>query len=512
MVNRNVPFLRLRNFIEKFCTFIVPIEKHQNNLDLFCWRLENKLHHNLQFLNQNNEEFKQMWFTQNETCLFEYFLNIYHYKSISKNQKILAKWHLVAYLEAPAFQGIRSLKFNNLENPQETWNYYFYLAKLLANDMDFLLINFQNYNKDLQSLQGYFQLIFFNKVRDIYYQETGEGKYSVWFLMKRIGSKQLTNKLKQLGIRNSQIESYLVARDCLFEVYSKSGHRWLCPSEINYQMAAEFCQRHYFQIGIEKFKKLINMCILALQNSPQVSYIGEDIETYLFDCNNVDNITYLAPIESEVPTESMSDYAREINRVLLNELQLLKQETDNEVMLLLKYGLELGETSIAVKIGINQATVNRRCSRLRRQLLMSTAKWLKLRFSVEIIELENLDYYIEKWLKDYYSSQIEFVIQEGFENSLNPDIREVLEGRYFYGVKPNQQIVKSKTSTKQEQTLMIADAKKQLITYLIDWLKIQNKLELCNKYELKKIEHFIEKWLINDFRESSINSTKKRSI
>ncbi|WP_138500865.1 hypothetical protein [Nostoc sp. PA-18-2419] len=512
MVNWNLPSLSSRNFSEKFYTFIVPIENNQNNFAIFNWGIEKKLSQNFKFLQQNNEKVQKMCLDQNETYLFEYFLNIYQSQSTIKNQKLLAQWHLVAYLETPAFQAIRSLKFKSFENPQETWNYYFYLAKLLANDMSFILKIFKNYNKDLQSLQDYFQLTFFNKIRDIYYKETGEGKYSTWFLLKKTGKKELTKKLKELGISNSQIEPYLVARDCLFEVYSKSGQRWLCPNEINYKMATEFCQRHYFQIGLAKFKKLINMCIVALQYSFKVSYIGEDIETYLFESNKVDNISYLVPIESEVTTESISDYVIELNRVLLNELQLLKQETDNKVMLLLKYGLQLGEASIALKIGINQATVNRRCSRLRRQLLMSTAKWLKLRFSIDLIKLENLDDYIEKWLKDYYSNQIELVIQEAFKNSLNPDTREVLEAKYFYDVNHNQQIVKSKTSSKQEQTLMIDYAKKQLTTYLIDWLKTQNKLELCNNCDFKNIEKFIEKWLINDSKNSSINSTIKRSL
>ncbi|NES82623.1 MAG: hypothetical protein F6K10_15095 [Moorea sp. SIO2B7] len=486
-----------RDFIEQFFTFLVPVENKQGYISSFRWRKERKLIKSIEYHQEKSEEFRQMCEEKNDIYLVKYFLGIYQDDSISPKEKLLSQLHLVAYLEAPAYQAVINLRYVDFENPQETQEDYLCFAKCLIIDIDYISSIYKKYKSSKLSLSKYFALELTSKIRDKYHSKTGQGKYSVWFSLKNVGKNKLTQELQELGLDESQIKRCLIAKECLFKFYSKSGNRWLKPKDSDYQKAADFCNQHHFNISEEEFKPLINNCLKARQLLPKINYIGNDIETYIFGTNCQDKNIKLEDKESKGLGKEMGEYFDYLNQVLINELNRLNQDIKNQAILILYYGLKLSGRSIGLKLKLNQATVSRLCQTIEKQLLNGIAHWAKKKLNINLMVIEKLDQYINSWIIAHYNKQVESVIRESFDSHLQSESREILQCYYSYQI-PNRKIVAQRLNITVEQLKEhLENAKTELIDYLCNWVKDSTNIDINETKDKEKIKKVLEEWLKN---------------
>ncbi len=186
-----------RSFIEQFVTFLVPVENVAGNIPRWQWRAEISLQRNFKLYQAQNEQFRQWCEEQNIDLLIQELLQIYQQDLIAQSQRELAKWHLAAYLETPLYQAVqdRFKAFKDYQFPTNTWEHYLHIAKCIAYEPEQVEHIYRRYAPGKYSLEQYFRLELASKIRDIFYQQTGQGKYSVWFALKRSSKNELKKGL-----------------------------------------------------------------------------------------------------------------------------------------------------------------------------------------------------------------------------------------------------------------------------------------------------------------------------
>jgi DNA-directed RNA polymerase specialized sigma24 family protein len=409
-----------RSFIEQFFTFLIPIAQGRGIMSRLQWKPDITLKKNLEACQEKSAQFRDWCQAGDASAIVQNFLQLYQQDSIPEPQRELAKWHVAAYLEVPLYRAARDrLKaFRDYESPAVTWEHYLHLAKRLAYDPDQMLAIYQRYQPEKYSLEQHFQFEIGSKIRDLFYQETGKGKYSIWFALKRASKSELHRGLTSLGIQVAQIACYIAVRDALFEVYSKSGNRWLEPTAAQYQAATGYLNRHYAQtecsnvasggsIAASNFQTLVKTCIQAIQATPTI----ESLESYQenFSKQSLDASEELAlddPIALLQEHQSQQEWQQK-NQTMTALLIEQVQQLDAVDQAILKHrSLGSNQTQIASQVGINQATVSRRYQRCQRHLLKAIAHWIQAEFdhSLTLENLENLERYLTLWLQKHYET------------------------------------------------------------------------------------------------------------
>ena len=409
-----------RSFIEQFFTFLIPISPGGDMMPRLQWKPDITLKKNIDACQEKSAQFRDWCQTEDASAIVQNFLQLYQQDSIPQLQRELAKWHVAAYLEVPLYMAARDrLKaFRDYESPSVTWEKYLYLAKRLAYDPNQISPIYQRYRPEKYSLEQHFQFEIASKIRDLFYQETGKGKYSIWLALKRASKSELHRSLMNIGIQAARVSCYVAVRDALFEVYSKSGNRWLEPTSAQYQAATDYLNRHYFEsecttassgssISTTNFQTFVKTCIQAIQTTPNI----ESLESYQenFSKQSLDATEEFAlddPIlllQEQQSQEEWKQKTQTINALLIEQVQQL----DALDQTILEYrSLGSNQTQIASQVGINQATVSRRYQRCQRHLLKTVATWIQeeLKHSLTLENLENLENYITIWLQKHYQT------------------------------------------------------------------------------------------------------------
>lgn len=507
MSNWRIPKIPKREFDEQFFTFITPDENTGGVLNHFRWRTEPRLHQNVISQRQHNEDFEQFFQDKNAASLVEYFLNLCQDDFNSIPTQNIARWHLTAYLEKPCYQAVteRFYAFRDFQNQQNTWEHYLHVGQTLTNNPHTLSQIYRKYqeksnepnNSEVSNLESHFKWHLVNLIRDIIQQQTGQGKYSPWYSLKKASSAQLTQRLIALGIHETQISPYLNAKESLFEVYSKSGRRWLKPTPQQYRDATQFYQHHYSSLTVEQFQQLVLTCLRALQSSPSINYVGADIERYCVETNRQEEIALAEPLftlEEEQTEQKIHNTLEELNQLLAQEVETFQAEESKGEMLLLHLGLTLSGSSIANYLRMSQSTVSRTLPRLHRQLLKKAAIWAKERFDLDIKALAAVEAYIAGWVQQQYEERVDRAIAHDFTNTLNPAARELLSAKYFQGLSPAQ-IARQRNCTPKEIAAQFLEAKAQLQANLLNWVQTNTGITLADNRDIKRIERRIEQWL-----------------
>jgi RNA polymerase sigma factor (sigma-70 family) len=401
----------LRDFIEQFFTFLMPIVDSQGQTRAMKWRSETALKQHFKSYQQQNSHIEQACQTESASAIVKEFLQVYQQDTTPVKQRTIAQWHLAAYLEVPLYQaaGDRFHAYKDYNAPNNTWEHYLHIAKCLASDSEKVAEIYHRYKPEKDSLDQYFRLEFASKIRDIFHQETGQGKYSLWYALKRVSERELKRRLNASGIADAKILVYIAVRDALFEVYSKSGDRWLEPSAEQYRQATDYFNRHDANsvlgdraLKSETFRSMLATCIKANQVSPVVESLDDDKHKSLAVQENLLSESPLTQLEEEQSTQDFKTRLEQMNQILSAQLQQL-EEKDRAILHLHSQGLK--QTQIAAKVGVNQGTVSRRYQRSQRQLLMAIAQWMQSQYQISLTTTEHLAAYIELWLSRQYSSE-----------------------------------------------------------------------------------------------------------
>jgi len=492
-----------RSFNDKFSTFLIRVEDDDRQI-FFRWRTETVLKQNFSLYQEKEENFGQFCQSQDDYSLVGKFLEIYQHEETTERQQELAKWHLTAYLETPCYQAAskRFSTFSNFKDLTDDWGHYLHLARCLTNNPEEILRIYRKYQRRGYGLEKHFMWEIASKIRDLSYQATGQGKYSPWYSLKNASEGTLQEALVNYGIREENLERYLIVKNCLFEVYAKSEQgRWIAPTINEYQAAANYCTRYHFTIDFQEMQKLIKICLEVLRSSPKLIYFGTDNNLDFIEYNSCDEISELDPlltIAKNRSTEEIQSYLEEINQVLAQSWEVFKQrDTDNETMLLLRYGLGLSQSSTAAQIGVHQTTVRDHCLQFQEQLLETVGIWIMDRLGINLRQLEDVDQYLASWLQQQYKDQIDSVIMAGFNNYLDIGTRDILKQMYFEDTKDSQKIARQMNFQISELKQKVKEAEEQLLLHLLEWVKNTISISLEGKLDRKKVARLIKGWLEN---------------
>lgn len=398
----------VRDFIEQFFTFLMPTVDPQGQTRMMKWRSEARLKQHFNTYQQQNPAIATACATGNSSAIVGEFLHLYRQDSTPGAQKAIAQWHLAAFLEAPVYQAAsdRFRAFKDYNAPEKTWEHYLHIAKCLATDSDKVAEMFHRYKPEKESLTQHFRLEFGSKIRDIYHQETGQGKYSIWYALKRVSDRELKRRLSTSGVEDAKLPIYLSIRDCLFEVYSKSGDRWLEPSAAHYRQATDYFNRHYAPslgaIDLERFRWMLAMCVKANQATPLIESLDDEKYKSLPVQENLLLESPLVQLEEEQSSRDFKSRLVQIDQLLAEQLQQL-EEKDQAILRLQSQGVN--QTRIAAQVGVNQGTVSRRAARSQRQLLSAIAQWMQSQYQISLSTTENLAAYIDLWLSRQYRDE-----------------------------------------------------------------------------------------------------------
>lgn len=399
----------VRDFVEQFFTFLIPLVNQQGQTYALKWRSEITLKHHFKSY-QQHPHLEQACQSENASAIVKDFLQIYTQDTTPIKQRAIAQWHLAAYLEAPSYQAAldRFRAYKDFATPSKTWEHYLHIAKCLASDLDKIAEIYHRYRPEKDNLDQHFRLELASRIRDIFHQETGQGKYSIWYALKRVSERELKRRLSMSGIEATKLSAYIAARDALFEVYSKSGDRWLEPSIEQYQQAANYFNRHYANlvnqtVTLETFRSMLATCIKANQASPSIESLDDEKNEFIANQEHLSVESPLTALEEEQSTQDYQTRLGQINQILSAQLQQF-EEKDQAILELHAQGFN--QTQIAAKVGINQGTVSRRYQRSHRQLLTTIAQWLQAQYQLSFSTTEDLAAYIELWLTRQYNSEV----------------------------------------------------------------------------------------------------------
>lgn len=492
-----------RDFNDKFYTFLIPMGGDNRQI-CFRWRTETALKKNFSSYQAAEESFLLWCQGQDDYSIVRKFLEIYQHEETTEREKELAQWHLTAYLETPCYQAAskRFATFSNFNDLTDDWEHYLHLARCLTNNPEEILQIYRKYRRRGYDLEKYFMWEIASKIRDLSYRATGQGKYSPWYSLKNTSATTLNQALVNHGVRAENIERYLIARSCLFEVYAKSEQgRWISPNLNEYQAAANYCTRYHFTIDVQEIQRLIKICLEVLRSSPKIISFDTNnnldvIESY--SVNEISEPDPLLAIAEDLYRENMQSYVEGINQVLIQEWAAFKQrDIDYETMLLLRYGLGLSQASTAAQIGVHQTTVRDYCLLFQEQLLEAVGLWLMDKLGVNLQQLEDLEQYLDLWLKEQYKKTIDAVIMSGFNQHLDVGSRYILKQMYFNSTKDSQKLARKLNMGTAEFKKQVKEAENQLLIYLLQWVQNTVGIFLENKLERKKIARLIKEWLEN---------------
>jgi DNA-directed RNA polymerase specialized sigma24 family protein len=392
----------IREFSEQFFTFLIPIFKLHGQNQTMKWQLDNQLKHHFQTLQQQSPRIEQARQVGNAVAIVEELLQIYLQDATPAKERAISQWHLAAYLEAPAYQAAldRFRAYKDYIAPSKTWEHYLHIAKCLALDPDKVTEIYHRFNPEKNRLEQHFRLELASKIRDIFYRETGQGKYSLWSALKRVSERKLKYRLSMSGIEAVKLSAYIAVRDALFEVYSKSGDRWLEPSAEQYRQAKNYFNQHYTHhqtLTLETFQLMLIICIKVNQDSVSIESLDDAITQADLSTENP-----LLQLEQEQSEQDYKVRLTQLDRMIA--AQILQLE-DKDQKILQFHAQGKNQTQIASILGINQGTVSRRYQRSQRELLSEIAQWIQTQYKISLALTEHLAQYIELWLIRQYHDE-----------------------------------------------------------------------------------------------------------
>ena len=409
---------RRKDVTDKFVS-VVAVKDNSKGWPYCKWELDRQLASHLELCQQRDTQLLQLCQDKQEIGLFQYWLELLPTQPRPSQERRLIRNHIFAYLEAPRYWAA-SKRFNvytDLDYPQETWASYMFIAGAVTSDPKQILEAFQKYDRNRDTrLDKFFQRVLERKIQEGYYKESKTGKYSPWFELKKASKTKLKNGLQLLGLWERQyIERYLFARDCLFEVYSKTGQRWLEPSPIDYQEAADFYNRHNKKgdsIDWQMLAAWMAACIDALQLEFKMYSFDEASDRPWLELRTSSEYfggrDPLSAIEEQEFAEMLRPLQASLNEILKRALKNL--EPIECKMLELYYGRKLTGAKVGEAVGRNQSNVTRGCQRCLRKLLEVTAEWIaqqNLGLEINQARINGLKPYIKEWVEEYYQPGLE---------------------------------------------------------------------------------------------------------
>ncbi|HIK10920.1 MAG TPA: hypothetical protein IGS52_11720 [Oscillatoriaceae cyanobacterium M33_DOE_052] len=496
-----------RQFQQKFTDFAFSLETEAGRRH-FRWIKDIELERNIKRYQETDPVFCQWWQGQDEKALLQYFIDIWQDLARGEAERQLAKKHLAAYLEYPRYRAVeqRYETFRDFAAPEETWEKYQHISLVMAQNPD-LITKFYHRYRGGKGLEMHFQLEIESEIREEYYRETGEGKYSDWYRLKNTSDRLLKQKLQELGrVDEWKIACCLKAKQALFAVYGKTGRQWMPPSGRHYQDAAAYFNRYYLPeigegsnlkqpISADKCEKWINRCLVALKLAPKCVSASQILSEEAEDGETIPPFSYSDPEQDLVAQEEAEKREKALEpltELLAQKLSELEGENTNQIVLMLRYGLGLPDQAIGDQIGVHQTTVLYRRQQFHRELVRSLSDWVQCHHPDRaLLELAALEDDIVAWLQSHYQSRLHPVLFAAFSR-LDADSSEFLRQAYILETDLTD-IALSYNVKVAAVKGQLASSLDQLSSELISWVDSNFGLSIGAKR--KKVLAYVESWI-----------------
>ncbi len=398
-----------RNIVEMFASSLQF--KESNTI----WISQPKLLRNME------KHFKNYTFPQEDNRLA-----LYWHKIWCKQPQGIAKEHLYAYLQEPAYKAAydRSQKDDYSQRWDKLQEYFQIGFKNQIYDR--VLKKFKsNYGSDLKA----FALpIFKNSINEELRQGNKAAGHSNWSLLRHSSGKLWKKALQSRGLSNQQIESYLLLRDCFKALYNpetpKANKELPSPDLKTWQSITQLYNKERLNQLYNSGKKLnlndiqvrleeTSQAIRNYYHPPQISLNnrlggqeGREIKDIISSCETESLLENIIKEEEQFKFIKLQEEINYFLEKYLAEAISLEEKK----CLQLFYGAGLTQAEIAEQLfgeRKKQYKISRQLNNTSKKLLEALGIWVNNR-ETHNYEFDNIvdtiNILLKEWLQKYYAN------------------------------------------------------------------------------------------------------------
>ena len=341
------------------------------------------------------------------------FWALYWFKIWEDEANSLAYAHLSAYLQEACYWAARKLALNSSAHSS------------LA---DFFQMAIANLGKILRSfnpqhsshLKSYAELSFERIIRDVLRVRREADICSDVALLLKVSRRRLIKSLRNMGLNNQDIESYVLAWECFSELYDSGSteiRQRRKPDIAVYQAIASLYNSQRLTRGSsspavdsQTVEKWLLSSATAIRNFLYPKFVSADTplkddgDGTLLDIlpGNVEN-SLIAEIIEQEEEENFKNQQTQLNEVLYQAIAAL--DTKSKQLLQVYYSQQFTQTEIAKQLEVKQYKVSRMLSSIRKSLLLTLTQWSQktLHTSPTSDVIASINSCLEEWLTSYYS-------------------------------------------------------------------------------------------------------------
>ena len=325
----------------------------------------------------------------------------------------IAAMHLSAYLQEPCYWAVKQTmaKFVSTQNQLPD-----YFQTAIAEIHQILI----RYNPDkYPSLKLYASLVFSTILRDMLRQRQETDLCTDWALLRKVGRKRFMEALQNLGLSSSTIAQYQLAWICFKELYAQSSFNaksalptqelWVAVADLYNAERQNQLDRPSPQVSSEVIQQWLTNCAKSIRSylypsvrSLNITKSGQESGEIQDDLPNHLTDLWLTDLVIQEDAQTRQVQQNQVGVVLSETLQRLDEQSQH--LLHLYYRLNLNQKQMAKESGLSQATISRRLTQAKKDLLTALVQWSQQTLNISPTSTIVIDMGIalEDWLKICY--------------------------------------------------------------------------------------------------------------
>jgi hypothetical protein len=309
-----------------------------------------------------------------------YWLNILSQPAAKPDDKILARYHLMAYLEEPCY--FAANKTSEIFSQIDDWRDCFHETRIKAIELFDRLAHRYDVSKGA-SFSTYFQASLKLRMLDKY---SGGSVRSEAGTLRHISERRLRHVLKGLP-KPEEIESHILAWHCFREVYVPTTPQGLrripMPNKEQYQAIAQRYNQLSVNSGLaggisgEKIEAFLKTCIEKARASENIEV--DPLDTKVFNLDFSDSDAKMAEGSKNAEQEQLEQEQLAENHLAvatLMEKAFLELSIKARTSLMLCHGLEINFDEVGKQLfEVTQGTCSRKVQNWEKPILKSLLQW-----------------------------------------------------------------------------------------------------------------------------------------
>lgn len=270
------------------------------------------------------------------------------------------------------------------------------------------------------NLQNYASATFASLMRETLRQRREIDICSDWALLRKLSQKRLVEALKNNGLPQETIDSYVLAWTSFKAIYvpqqatgtqklEKPGAAVWVAIATQYNQERTHLLPNATAITVADLEAILMTCAKAARaylypaqisiNTPRP---GQDAGEFLDQLPNTEQTSLLEEMIATETIQTRQNQHQQIGKVLTAAIQDLDQPSQS--LLQLYYSQAYTQQQIAEKLEMKQYTISRRLTKLRKTLLTALATWSQenLHISPDSDVLKAMSSSLEEWLTGHY--------------------------------------------------------------------------------------------------------------